>query len=59
MYRIFRFERQGDRPDYVVISDLPLKEVEAEYAPDSLSQCLEIRGDAISFPCDRPLEHGN
>jgi len=58
MYRIFRFERQGDRPDYVVISDDPPEEVEAEYAPDFLSQWLEIRGDAISFPCNRALEHG-
>ena len=56
IHRIYRFRRDGDRPDYCVISDLSIDEVRKEYAPDTLSEVMEIDGDATHYPCNRPLE---
>jgi len=58
MYYLYLFQPSGDRPDYVVISDLPKNEVVVEYAPDELTECIPVDGYLGSFPCDRPLTHG-
>jgi len=48
-----------DDPEFVVISDAPITEVIAEWAPEGaptrLFEKTPIYGDAASFPCDRKL----
>ena len=59
-YALYRFDRSGDRPDFVVISDADTEEVLSEYVDESttLAEVVQVSVDLGSFPCDRPLNHG-
>ena len=61
MYYLYLFTPVDDRPDFVIISDLPPDEVTAEWTDETfgLDKMLEIDGDAGHYPCDRALEWGN
>jgi hypothetical protein len=57
MYRLYTFSQENGEGEFVVISELKIEEVIAEYetARLTLSNMMPIGDDAISFPRDRPL----
>ena len=60
MYRLYQFvRRDGDLPDFIVISDDKVRDIRAEYENDTwnLNSVLEIDGDADDWPCDRRLTY--
>ncbi len=60
MYKLYLFDFDDDRADFVVISELPKEEVLQEWTNDhvSISRIVDVDSDLTSFPCDRALRHG-
>jgi len=59
-YCIYHFTNSSGSKEFVVISAERIDLIEKEYEENDIlldSHC-EIDGDAITFPCDRPLRTG-
>lgn len=56
MFHLHYFSSDNGEREFVVISDRPTAAVASEFSHDAtLSQSLEIVGDATGLPCDRIL----
>ncbi len=55
-YKLYYFSADNGEREFVVISDQPKAAIIEEFAGEAtLSEVLEIVGDATSLPCDRVL----
>ena len=53
-YRLYFWKRQGDVPEFVVISDAGVGEMVEDYGKEP-TKAFSIEGCPSSLPCDRPL----
>ncbi len=56
MFHLHYFSSDNGEREFVVISDRPTAAVVSDFADEAtLSQSLELVGDATGLPCDRIL----